>query len=76
MQNLIILYNPYYQADTIDAHLAILKQQGRVAFGKIKSKLQTANYQENALNLADYTSTSPTNCLLYTSDAADDIGQV
>lgn len=72
MQNLIILYNPYYQADTIDAHLAILKQHRRVAFGKIKSKLQTPNYQENALNLADYTSTSPTNPLqLFLTDYAD-----
>lgn len=72
MQNLIILYNPYYQADTIDAHLAILKQHRRVAFGKIKSKLQTPSYQENALNLADYTSTSPTNPLqLFLTDYAD-----
>ena len=72
MQSLLILYSPYYQADTIDAHLAILKQHRRVAFGKIKSKLQTPNYQENALNLADYSSASPANPLqLFLTDYAD-----
>lgn len=39
MQNLLILFNPYYQKDVIDSHIAILKERGVVGFGKIKSKL-------------------------------------
>lgn len=38
MQNLLILFNPYYQKDVIDSHIAILKDRGAVGFGKIKSK--------------------------------------
>ena len=40
MKNLLILYNPYYQANVISAHLEVLKEQGAVAFGKIRSKLK------------------------------------
>ncbi|EOI2093357.1 hypothetical protein ACMG2F_001745, partial [Campylobacter coli] len=40
MQNLLILYNPYYQQDVIKLHLEILLDKGQVAFGKIKSKLK------------------------------------
>lgn len=40
MVNLLILYNPYYQSDVIERHLAILKDKGKVAFGKVKSKLK------------------------------------
>ena len=40
MKNLLILYNPYYQANVISAHLEVLKAQGAVAFGKIRSKLK------------------------------------
>lgn len=39
MQNLLILFNPYYQKDAIDLHIAILKDKGAVGFGKIKSTL-------------------------------------
>jgi len=35
--NIIILYNPYYQKNVIEQHLKILKENGIVAFGKIKS---------------------------------------
>lgn len=38
--NMLILYNPYYQADVIEAHLAILKFEKKVAFGKIKSAMR------------------------------------
>ncbi len=40
MNNLLILYNPYYQSDVIEQHLDILKNNGVVAFGKIRSKLR------------------------------------
>lgn len=40
MKNLLILYNPYYQANVIEAHLEVLKANGAVAFGKIRSKLK------------------------------------
>lgn len=39
MQNLLILFNPYYQTDVIEQHLKLLIQNEKVAFGKIKSKL-------------------------------------
>ncbi|TLD81984.1 hypothetical protein LS68_002935 [Helicobacter sp. MIT 05-5293] len=38
--HLLILYNPYYQSDVIESHLEILKREGKVAFGKVKSKLR------------------------------------
>lgn len=41
MPHLLILYNPYYQSNVIESHLEILKNEGKVAFGKIKSKLNT-----------------------------------
>lgn len=40
MQNFLILYNPYYKRDVIEAHLEILRDNGKVAFGKIRSKLK------------------------------------
>lgn len=47
MQNLLILFNPYYQKDVIDSHIAILKERGAVGFGKIKSKLTSlSEYKE------------------------------
>ena len=38
MYDLLILYNPRYQSDLIDAHLAVLRQKGKVAFGKVRVK--------------------------------------
>ena len=38
MHNILILYNPYYQEGVIEQHLKILISNGKVAFGKIKSK--------------------------------------
>lgn len=43
MQNLLILFNPYYQTDVIEQHLKLLIQNEKVAFGKIKSKLNDKN---------------------------------
>ncbi len=39
MNHLLILYNPYYQRDTIQQHLSILQEKSQVGFGKIRSKL-------------------------------------
>ena len=36
--DLLVLYNPRYQSDLIDAHLAVLRQKGKVAFGKVRVK--------------------------------------
>lgn len=56
MKDLLILYNPYYQSNVIEEHLAVLKTHGQVAFGKVRSKLkdkfgnlgvQTANLSLN-----------------------------
>ena len=57
MTNLLILYNPYYQDTVIESHLEVLKQKGKVAFGKVRSKLKdTLGNQkctgENPLDLA------------------------
>lgn len=38
---LLILYNPYYESSVIQSHLEILKAQGSVSFGKVKSKMRT-----------------------------------
>lgn len=51
MQNLLILYNPYYQSDVIAVHLEILRKNGRVAFGKVRSKLRDLN-ANSSLNLS------------------------
>lgn len=40
MNNLVILYNPYYQSDVIEQHLKVLIDKETVAFGKIKSKIK------------------------------------
>lgn len=38
MNNLLILYNPKYQSDLINAHLNVLRECGEVAFGKVQVK--------------------------------------
>ena len=40
MNNLITLYNPYYNSNVIEQHLELLKENGVVAFGKVRSKLR------------------------------------
>ncbi|MGX3098147.1 HP0729 family protein [Helicobacter sp. 23-1046] len=57
MTNLLILYNPYYQDTVIESHLEVLKQKGKVAFGKVRSKLKDTlgsqkSQSENPLGLA------------------------
>ena len=43
MNNLLILFNPYYQSDVVEQHLKLLIENEKVAFGKIKSKLKDTN---------------------------------
>lgn len=43
MNNLLILFNPYYQTDVIQKHLEVLIENEKVAFGKVRSKLKTNN---------------------------------
>lgn len=43
MNNLLILYNPYYQDNVIKEHLQILHDKGQVAFAKVKSKINDQN---------------------------------
>jgi hypothetical protein len=44
MQNLLILYNPYYQKNVIKEHLEVLLENEEVAFGKLKSKLKVTSH--------------------------------
>jgi len=44
MQNLLILFNPYYQSDVIEQHLNILIEKEKVAFGKIRSALKNREH--------------------------------
>lgn len=63
MKNLVILYNPYYQDDVIEQHLKVLIDKEVVAFGKIRSKIKTVEY-EFIDDLSEiYDSTSSTNHL-------------
>ena len=43
---LLILYNPYYESSVIQSHLEILKAQGSVSFGKVKSKMRAQEPSE------------------------------
>ncbi len=45
LQNQLILFNPYYQADVIEQHLQVLLETGTVAFGKIRSDLKNVEHQ-------------------------------
>lgn len=40
MNNILILYNPYYNKTVIEDHLALLKENNITAFGKVRSKLR------------------------------------
>ena len=39
MQNLLILYNPYYQEDVIEQHLKVLMENKKVAFAESLVKI-------------------------------------
>ncbi len=71
VNNLLILYNPYYQDDVIKQHLNILLKKGEVAFGKVKSKLNNQRNERSILNEI-YNATSDKNPLqLFLSDYAN-----
>jgi len=40
MNNILSLYNPYYNKNVIELHLDLLKENGVVAFGKVRSQLR------------------------------------
>ena len=69
---LLILYNPYYQKDVIATHLEILKDKGKVAFGKVRSKIKNQE-QPNEQALQDiYAKTTSSHYLqLFLSDYAN-----
>ena len=51
MNNLLSLYNPYYNKNVIEQHLELLKENGVVAFGKVRSKLR--DYEHPHQNILD-----------------------
>lgn len=51
MNNILILYNPYYQSDIIQKHLEVLLKNEKVAFGKIRSKLKNSDITKKNLRL-------------------------
>lgn len=72
MNNLLILYNPYYQSDVVEQHLKVLIEHEKVAFGKVRSKLKSQEHSfENELSQI-YKSTDETNHLqLFLTDYAN-----
>ncbi|WP_163555863.1 HP0729 family protein [Helicobacter suis] len=70
--NLLILYNPYYRKDTIEQHLAILKEKKVVGFGKIHSKNKDMEHSNQERLQEIYKNTSPSNPLqLFLTDYAN-----
>ncbi len=47
--NILILYNPYYNSKVIEEHLELLRENGIVAFGKLKSKLRDYDNQNEQI---------------------------
>ncbi|WP_104629118.1 HP0729 family protein [Helicobacter bizzozeronii] len=72
MQNLLILYNPFYKTDVIEAHLETLKKEGKVAFGKIRPKTKDKEHKFPKSLEHIYQSTNPDNFLqLFLTDFAN-----
>ncbi|WP_163531523.1 hypothetical protein [Helicobacter suis] len=70
--NLLILYNPYYRKDTIEQHLAILKEKKVVGFGKIYPKNKDMEHSNQERLQEIYKNTSPSNPLqLFLTDYAN-----
>ncbi|MFW5990428.1 MAG: HP0729 family protein, partial [Campylobacterales bacterium] len=63
MPNLLILYNPYYQSDVIEQHLAVLREKQKVAFGKVRSKIKAVEHQFEEKLQDIYANTSDENHL-------------
>jgi hypothetical protein len=58
MKNLITLYNPYYNANVIELHLELLKENGLVAFGKVRSPLRDYEHPNQKVLDVIYNETS------------------
>lgn len=72
MNNLVILYNPYYQSDVIEQHLSILRDKKKVAFGKVRSKIKAVEHQFEEQLQKIYINTSDKNHLqLFLTDYAN-----
>lgn len=72
MNNLVILYNPYYQSDVIEQHLAILRDNRKVAFGKVRSKIKSAEHQfESKLDKIYLDTNEKNHLLLFLTDYAN-----
>lgn len=77
MENLLILYNPYYQQDVIEQHVKVLTDQpstksARVAFGKVRSKLNTGDLSNDENLKAIYSNVSESDHLqLFLTDYAN-----
>ncbi len=68
MNNLLVLYNPYYEKDVIQQHVDILlnhdeQTKARVAFGKVRSKLRDYEHPFKERLQEIYDSVSPQNYL-------------
>lgn len=52
INNILVLYNPYYNENVIEEHLELLKENEIVGFGKIRSKLRGYDHpNEKSLEL-------------------------
>ena len=69
LNHLLILFNPYYQENVIEAHLEVLKNKDKVAFGKVKSKINDGIHPFMSNLESIYKSTNEGNTLyLYLTD--------
>ncbi len=69
MHHILTLYNPYYQENVIEQHLAILKDNGIVAFGKVRSKLRDYEHpHQNVLDGIYQSATKETPMQLFLTD--------
>jgi hypothetical protein len=66
MHNLLILYNPYYQNDVVEAHIDMLlssscQVSARTAFGKVRSKLRNYEHPFSDMLVSIYNSATQEN---------------
>lgn len=72
MNNILILFNPYYQKGVIEEHLKILQDQNSVAFGKVRSKLKNMQNPSQSELEEIYKNTTEANFLqVFLSDYAN-----
>ena len=63
INNLLVLYNPYYNNEVIELHLELLKKNGVVAFGKVRSTLRDYEHPNQETLDEIYNQTSKENPL-------------